>query len=64
MAEQYLHGGQEGEARVPRAEWARHCGREEPGGRVSLDLWAQPKKKNVPFRAQGEPHQVGLEPPR
>ena len=33
-------------------------------GRLSLDLWAGPKKKNVPSLAQGEPHHVGLGPLR
>ena len=59
--EQYLHGGQKGEARVvPGLSGPATV--EDLGGRVSLDLWAGPKKKNVP--SQGEPHHVGLEPPR
>lgn len=65
MAEQYLHAGQEGESQVvPGLEWARHCGRQDPGGKVSLHLWAGPKKKKVPSQAQGGSHHVGLRPPR
>lgn len=55
-AEQYLHGGQKGEAWVvPGLSGPATV--EDLGGRVSLDLWAGPKKKNVP--SQGEPHHVG-----
>lgn len=65
MAEQYLHGGQEGEAQVvPELSGPATVGERSLEGRVPLDLWAGPKQKTVPSQAQGGPHHVGLGPPR
>lgn len=64
MAEQYLHGGQEGKAWVVPGLSGPPLWKREPGGRVSLGLWAGPRKKSVPSQAHSGSHHVGLESPR